>query len=222
MGMCYLARHDATDPTLSERLEQIDIGSKHLLQIINDILDIAHIESDRLALMPVDFQLRQVLDDLNNLVGPQAIEKGMALVIDAPEELQAAPLHGDALRLRQILDCLTGNAVKFTEHGLITLRVRDAGSNPESAYLRFEVEDQGIGIDTNDQRRLFSAFEQVDSSSTRRHGGTGLGLAISKHLATIMGGEMGVRSELGVGSTFWFTVRLNRSRQSPVTDNVLR
>jgi signal transduction histidine kinase len=100
--------------------------------------------------------------------------------------------------------------------------VRDAGSNPESAYLRFEVEDQGIGIDTNDQRRLFSAFEQVDSSSTRRHGGTGLGLAISKHLATIMGGEMGVRSELGVGSTFWFTVRLNRSRQSPVTDNVLR
>jgi PAS domain S-box-containing protein len=221
MGMGYLARRDATDPTLMERLKQIDIASKKLLQIINDILDFAHSESDRLTLVPVDFQLVQVIDDLKNLIGKQASDKGLVLVIDTPDELLTMPLHGDMQRLQQILDCLAGNAVKFTPQGVITVRVRDAGSSPDTACLRFEVEDHGIGISADDQRRLFTAFEQVDRTSTRTHGGTGVGLAISKHLATMMGGEIGVRSQPGVGSMFWFTVCLSRSQGDQGRDGML-
>jgi PAS domain S-box-containing protein len=221
MGMGYLARRDATDPTLMERLKQIDIASKKLLQIINDILDFAHSESDRLTLVPVDFQLVQIIDDLKNLIGKQASDKGLVLVIDTPDELLAMPLHGDMQRLQQILDCLAGNAVKFTPQGVITVRVRDAGSSPDTACLRFEVEDHGIGISADDQRRLFTAFEQVDRTSTRTHGGTGVGLAISKHLATMMGGEIGVRSQPGVGSMFWFTVCLSRSQGDQGRDGML-
>ena len=221
MGMGYLARRDATDPTLMERLKQIDIASKKLLQIINDILDFAHSESDRLTLVPVDFQLVQIIDDLKNLIGKQASDKGLVLVIDPPDELLTMPLHGDMQRLQQILDCLAGNAVKFTPQGVITVRVRDAGSSPDTACLRFEVEDHGIGISADDQRRLFTAFEQVDRTSTRTHGGTGVGLAISKHLATMMGGEIGVRSQPGVGSMFWFTVCLSRSQGDQGRDGML-
>ncbi len=221
MGMGYLARRDATDPTLMERLKQIDIASKKLLQIINDILDFAHSESDRLTLVPVDFQLVQIIDDLKNLIGKQASDKGLVLVIDTPDELLTMPLHGDMQRLQQILDCLAGNAVKFTPQGVITVRVRDAGSSPDTACLRFEVEDHGIGISADDQRRLFTAFEQVDRTSTRTHGGTGVGLAISKHLATMMGGEIGVRSQPGVGSMFWFTVCLSRSQGDQGRDGML-
>jgi CheY-like chemotaxis protein len=208
MGMTDLALHRASDPKQRDQLSKAMNASRHLLEVINDILDISKIEADRLVLDKTVFRMGTLLDDLKMIIEPKATEKGVAFRIDVAPELSSQTLEGDPLRLRQILINLTGNAVKFTQAGWIALRVTALAASGEGQLFLFEVEDTGIGISSDVQRRLFTAFEQADGSTTRSYGGTGLGLVISKRLAILMGGSIGVRSEPGKGSVFWFTARL--------------
>jgi CheY-like chemotaxis protein len=182
-----------------------------LLGIITDILDISHIEANKLQLQDSEFSLEQMLQGVEGMTRIQADAKRLELTVELAPELYALPLRGDAQRLGQILVNLAGNAVKFTDAGAVTVSARLDEDQGEQVVLRFEVRDTGAGIAQVDQPRLFLAFEQIDGSFTRKHGGTGLGLAISKRLVEMMGGEIGVTSRLGVGSTFWFTVKLRKA-----------
>jgi signal transduction histidine kinase len=211
MGMTELALRRATDPKQIDQLNKSKLGAQRLLGIINDLLDISKIEAERLTLERVNFRLVEVMDNLSSLIGHKASDKGLKLHIDLPAGLPSLTLSGDPLRLGQILLNLASNAVKFTEQGAITLRAKLLEDHPTGVLLRFEVADSGIGISPEDQKRLFTAFAQADGSMTRKYGGTGLGLAISKRLAEMMGGEIGVESQPGQGSTFWFTVRLSKA-----------
>jgi PAS domain S-box-containing protein len=211
MGMTDMALRRATDPKQIDQLNKSKVGAQQLLGIINDILDISKIEAERLKLEQSIFKLEEVLNNLLSLIHHKAQEKGLKLQIDLAPGIAHLSLLGDPLRLGQILVNFTGNAVKFTEQGSVTVRVRIAEENSEEVLLRFEVQDTGIGISVEDQKRLFAAFEQADGSMTRKYGGTGLGLAISKRLARMMGGTVGVESAEGLGSTFWFTVRLGKT-----------
>lgn len=211
MGFTGLALGRATDPKLKEYLTKVGTAAENLLTLINGILDISRIEAERLALEHSIFRLDDILQNIANLMGPQAAAKGLALHIDAPPELANRMLQGDPLRLGQILLNLTGNGVKFTAAGSVAVRVVLVKETANSVALRFEIQDTGIGIASSDQKRIFSAFEQVDGSMTRQYGGTGLGLAISKRLAQMMGGEIGIESVPGQGSTFWFTVTLDKA-----------
>ena len=214
MGMVSIALRHSNDPKLRRQLEIIDHSSQHLLGIINDILDISKIEAERLTLEKVSFKLGDVLENLISLIGPKAREKNLQLRFDLMPELARQSLLGDPLRLQQILLNFIGNAVKFTEQGSINMRTQVIEDSDTEVLLRIEVEDTGIGIGHEDQKRLFTAFEQADGSMTRKYGGTGLGLAINKRLARLMGGEVGVVSQIGNGSTFWFTVRLGKVQSS--------
>ncbi len=211
MGMTSMALRRAEAPQLRDQLGKIDSASKHLLAVINDILDISKIEAERMTLEQVSFKLGEVLENLMSLIGHKVTDKGLKLRVDLTPDVACLTLLGDPLRLGQILLNFTGNAVKFTAQGSITVRIRMTEDSAADVRLRFEVEDTGIGISAEDQKRLFTAFEQADSSMTRKYGGTGLGLAISKRLAQMMGGEVGVASQPGSGSTFWFTVRLGKT-----------
>jgi CheY-like chemotaxis protein len=211
MGMTDLALRKATDPKLRDQLGKVTQASQHLLGVINDILDISKIEAERLTLEHVSFKFGEVLENLISLIGHKAIEKNLKLLVDLSPDVAHLSFMGDPLRLGQILLNFTGNALKFTAAGAITLRAGLAEESPSDVLLRFEVQDTGIGISSDDQKKLFTAFEQADGSMTRKYGGTGLGLAISKRLAHLMGGEVGVESEAGQGSTFWFTVRLDKA-----------
>ncbi len=214
IGMTDLALRKATDPKVQDYLGKVAAASRQLLGLIDDILDISRIEAERLSLEEGDLLIGEVLDRLAGLIGPRAAAKGLALNIELPPEVARLALRGDAKRLGQILFNLAGNAVKFTEQGSIVVRVRLAEVLPHDVVLRFEVEDTGVGISAEDQRRLFSAFEQADASMSRKHGGTGLGLAICLRLAAMMGGTAGVSSQPGQGSTFWFSVRLPRRSEA--------
>jgi CheY-like chemotaxis protein len=198
-----------------DHLVKVTQASKHLLHVINDILDISKIEAERLTLEQVDFKLSSILGNLNNMVAQSVANKGLNLMIEVAPELASQLLRGDPLRLGQILFNLTSNAIKFTETGLVTLRAQQVEASPNDILLRFEVQDSGLGISAADQKRLFTAFEQADGSMTRKYGGTGLGLVISKRLVQMMGGNIGVESQIGQGSTFWFSVRLAK-RADPV------
>ena len=211
MGMTSIALRHAEDPHLHDQLGKIDHASKHLLAVINDILDISKIEAERLTLDNHPFMLDQVLENLLSLIGHRAHEKQVSLTLDLLPEVTRRSFTGDPLRLGQVLLNLAGNAVKFTEQGSITIRCRVAEERSDDVLLRFEVEDSGIGIAAEDQTRLFTAFEQADGSLTRKYGGTGLGLAICKRLVKLMDGDIGVISQAGTGSTFWFTVRLKKA-----------
>ena len=211
MGMTGIALRHAEDPKLRDQLGKIDHASQHLLAVINDILDISKIEAERLTLENRNFTLGEVLENLMHLISHKVEEKRLKLRIDLSPDVARLTLRGDPLRLGQILLNLTANAVKFTEAGTITLRADLAEESPTDVLLRFEVQDTGIGISPEDHKRLFTAFEQADGSMTRKYGGTGLGLAISKRLAKLMGGDIGVDSQPGVGSTFWITVRLGKA-----------
>jgi len=216
MGMTSLALRRAEDPRLVDHLTKIDQASQHLLAVINDILDISKIEADHLSLEQVAFTLDEEVAKLRTLFAQKISDKGLAFRVDLAPELGRREFQGDPLRLGQILLNLVGNALKFTEQGAIALRTCLVEEAAATAVLRFEVQDSGIGIAAEDQKRLFMAFEQADGSMTRKYGGTGLGLAISKRLVSLMGGEIGVTSRQGAGSTFWFTVRLGKvSRASP-------
>jgi PAS domain S-box-containing protein len=213
MGMTSLILRRVDDVALREQLGKIEQASRHLLDVINNILDISKIEAGHFALDCVDFRWGDVADRLAGLVAPRAVAKGIAFAIEAPPEVENLNLNGDPVRLMQVLLNLAGNAVKFTAAGGVTLRVAVAPHGPGDVTLRCEVADTGPGIDDEVLPRLFTAFEQADTSMTRKYGGTGLGLAISKRLVQLMGGEIGVDSAPGSGSTFWFTVRLGLAQQ---------
>ena len=210
IGMTELALRRATDLKQSDQLAKVIQAAHRLLGIINDILDLSKIEADRLSLDHVDFKLKDVLANVADMLSAKATDKALRLNIDIPPALVDLPLTGDSLRLVQILINLVGNAIKFTSKGAITIRVLETEAGTADTLLRFEVEDTGIGISAEDQQRLFTAFQQADGSTTRKYGGTGLGLTISKRLVELMQGTIGVHSQPGVGSTFWFTVRLTK------------
>jgi signal transduction histidine kinase len=159
MGMTALALHRATDPKQKDQLSKVEQASEHLLSVINDILDLSKIEAERLTLEQVSFKLGGVLENLSSLSGQRAAEKGLKLAMEIAPELAELPLLGDPLRLGQILLNLVGNAIKFTSEGSVTVRVLSANETPDKVLLRFEVEDTGIGISVEDQKRLFTAFE---------------------------------------------------------------
>ncbi len=208
IGLAHLMQRDTTDPQQRERLGKVDGAARHLLQVINDILDLSKIEAGKLQLADEPFGRDELVARALALVSDSAREKGLNLIDDTAA--LPARMRGDAKSLAQALINLLGNAVKFTEHGHIRLSGRVVDENRDRLQLRFEVEDTGIGVPPERQAALFHAFEQVDNSSTRRHGGTGLGLTLTRHLARLMGGEAGLRSEPGQGSTFWFTAWVGR------------
>ena len=215
MGMTDLASRRATDSKQRSQLQKVTQASQHLLSVINNILDISKIEAEHLSLEQIDLRLGSIFENLTSLLGHKAAEKGLSLRIMLPGELARMPLSGDPLRLGQILLNLTGNAIKFTAQGSVTVVVQACEETPVDTLLRFSVIDTGIGISSEHQPHLFTAFEQADGSMTRQYGGTGLGLAISKRLTEMMGGSIGMESDLGIGTTFWFTVRLRKVADFP-------
>ena len=215
MGMTGMALRRAVDPKLHDQLTKVDLASRHLLAVINDILDISKIEAERLTLERIEFRLQDVVANLKSLINLKIQEKNLALVVEMDGTLPGQALLGDPLRLGQILINLTSNAIKFTpDGGEIGIRAQCVHDSSHDVALRFEVRDTGIGISSEEQQRLFLAFEQSDSSMTRKYGGTGLGLAISKRLVHMMSGDIGVTSAPGCGSTFWFTARFDKAGNS--------
>ena len=206
IGLTHLLRRARPEPVQAERLGKIGDAANHLLSIINDILDISKIEAKKLVIEETDFHLSSILDNVRSMTTDQARSKGLQVNID-PDGVPLW-LRGDPLRLRQALLNYTGNAIKFTEQGTISLRAILLNDDGEEIVVRFEVEDTGIGIDPDKLPGLFHNFEQAEVSTTRKYGGTGLGLAITRQLAELMGGEAGAESTPGKGSTFWFTARL--------------
>jgi PAS domain S-box-containing protein len=206
LGMVHLLRRDA--PTLEQvdRLDKIDNASQHLLAVINDILDISKIEAGKLQLDAAKVDINAILRRVVSVLGERAREKDLTLQTEADDFTRS--LIGDPTRITQCLINFTANAIKFTERGSITIRVRKRSDSNGENLLHFEVEDTGIGIAEESIPRLFGIFEQADASTTRKFGGTGLGLAITRRLAELMGGEVGVSSQPGNGSRFWFTARL--------------
>ncbi len=207
IGLTYLALKADITPKLRDYLRTIQTSGQHLMGVINDVLDFSKIEAGKLDLEEADFSLAEVLDGVVALVSHKAQEQGLQLQVEVGAGIPDA-LIGDALRLRQILLNYTNNAIKFTQHGEVRIAVALLEDAAQDVLLRFEVSDTGVGLHEDQIARLFQSFEQADASITRKHGGTGLGLAICKDLAERMKGEVGVHSEVGVGSTFWFTARL--------------
>ena len=207
IGMTYLLQKTSMTPQQFDHLHKIQVSSQHLLGVINDILDFSKIEANRMSLEQVEFELEPVLDNVVNLLAERAEKKSLELVLELAPEVPTR-LVGDPLRLGQVLINFGNNAVKFTERGTVSLCVLLQERSDAGVLLRFEVRDTGIGILPEQRDRLFQSFQQADSSITRKYGGSGLGLVISKRLAELMGGEVGVESVPGRGSTFWFTARL--------------
>ena len=208
VGLTHILRRTIRTPENVDKLDKIASSADHLLGVINDILDISKIEASKLVLERSNLDLEVLLARISSMLMDRVHAKGLELIVDVESGLGV--LQGDATRLGQALLNYLGNAVKFTERGTIILRARAIESGAADVLLRFEVEDSGIGIAEEHLSRLFQAFEQADSSTTRRFGGTGLGLAITRRLAGLMGGAAGVDSTPGVGSTFWMTARLGR------------
>jgi len=207
LGLSHLALRTGLDDRQRGYVEKIQASGQHLLGIINDILDLSKVEAGKLELERAGFELQKLLDHVAVLVGEKCHARGLELAFDVAPDVPAR-LVGDSLRLGQILLNYANNAVKFTERGLVIISVRASERTAEDVLLHFRVRDTGIGLTPEQMERLFQSFNQADSSTTRKFGGTGLGLAISKKLAALMGGEVGVESEYGKGSTFWFSARL--------------
>ncbi len=210
IGLTHLLGPGSQTPEHAERLRKIDASARHLLAIINDILDLSKVEAGKLRVENVDFELEEVLAGVRDSLTDRAQEKGLSLSIVSHDGLPTR-LNGDPLRLMQILLNLATNAVKFTSHGNVTLRVRRDTEVPGPLSVRFEVSDTGIGMSEDQIQRLFQPFEQADVSTTRKYGGTGLGLAICRRLVELMRGTIGVNSVVGEGSTFWVTLPFGRA-----------
>jgi signal transduction histidine kinase/CheY-like chemotaxis protein len=207
IGMAGLLLDTKLSAEQRDTAETIQASAEALLSLVNDLLDFSKIEAGRMSLVLADFNPRGVVDEVVDLLAEQAWSHGLDLTVQIADDVPAL-VHGDPSRLRQVLVNLVGNAVKFTDRGDVQVRVTRT-DRTDGAYLRVAVKDTGIGIAVEALPRLFQAFSQVDGSSSRRYGGTGLGLAICRQLVELMGGEIGVESAPGIGSTFWFTVRLN-------------
>nr|WP_281385279.1 response regulator [Roseateles oligotrophus] len=219
IGLSQLALKTHLQPRQHEYIERVCISGKHLLGIINDILDLSKIEADKLQVEQLPFELDALLSNVSNLVAEKAIAKDLEFIFDVGRDVPQR-LIGDPLRLGQVMINFANNAVKFTDSGEISmvLRVeRPVWSGPQGQpliQLRFAVNDSGIGLSEAQMSQLFQNFQQADVSTTRKYGGTGLGLSISKRLAELMGGEVGVSSQLGVGSSFWFSACLGVDEDS--------
>jgi two-component system, sensor histidine kinase and response regulator len=209
IGMTELLLGTPLTGEQKEYAETVRLSGESLLSIINDILDFSKIEAGAMGLDVIDFDLRATVEDVTGLLAARAHEKGLEVIGFVEHDVPGA-LKGDPGRLRQILMNLVGNAIKFTQEGEVVVQARMTEDRPDSVSVRFEVRDTGIGMTGEQQGRVFESFTQADSSTTRHFGGTGLGLAISRELVGLMGGELGVESEPGVGSTFWFEVPLEK------------
>ena len=208
IGMANILRREGLSPQQAKRLDTIDASSRHLLSVINNILDISKIEAGKFLLEEAPVDVGSLLANVSSILAERVQGKDLTMRIETDNVPQQ--LLGDPTRLQQALLNYATNAVKFTVRGDVTLRVINQDETDDSVKLRFEVCDNGIGIAPDAMNRLFNTFEQADNSMTRKYGGTGLGLAITRHLAELMGGEAGAESMPGEGSTFWFTVRLKK------------
>ena len=210
-GMAHLIRRAGLPPEQAGRLDKLESAGEHLIEIINMVLDLSKIEAGKLELLETEFRPAAIFENVRSMLLERATDKHLQLLIQTgglPDSLL-----GDPTRLQQALLNYAANAIKFTEQGRVILRATVLVDEPEHVMLRFEVSDTGIGIEPEAQRRLFNAFEQADNSTTRKYGGTGLGLAITAKIAEAMGGEVGVSSQAGEGSTFWFTACLKKQGQ---------
>lgn len=209
LGMVNILRREGVNSIQAEHLGKIDKAGDHLLSIINNILDLSKIEAGKFELEETQDNIDSLIKNVQSIMTERAQSKGLKLIV----ELGDVPrlLLCDSTRLQQCLINYVTNAIKFSESGTITLRAVPQEENQESITVRFEVEDNGIGISPEAMTRLFGSFEQADNSTTRKFGGTGLGLAITRHLARMMGGDAGAESRVGVGSLFWFTARLKKT-----------
>jgi CheY-like chemotaxis protein len=216
IGMAHLLHRESLTPPQTKRVETINASAQHLLSVINNVLDLSKIEAGKFTLEEEPVVISRLLNNVSNILAERATAKGLKLQIETADQ----PYHllGDPTRLQQALLNYATNAVKFTDHGRVTLRALVQNETADTVTLRFEVSDTGIGIPSEAMSRLFSAFEQADNSTTRKYGGTGLGLAITRHLAALMGGDAGADSSPDRGSTFWFTVKLKKvaTIQTPV------
>ena len=207
LGLSHLALRTELTPKQHDYLVKIQSASRTLLNLINDILDVSKIEAGRLEVESIPFHLGQVLDNVSAMAAVKSDEKGLELVFRVAKGTPQG-LLGDPLRLGQILLNLTNNAIKFTERGEVVVDIKTLTQSVDRVTLQFRVRDTGIGMTAEEQARIFTAFTQADGSTSRKYGGTGLGLSICKQLVTLMGGEIGVESTPGQGSTFFFTLPL--------------
>ena len=213
-GMAELISRESLSPHQSERLRKLVHAGEHLLSIVNDILDMAKIDANKLVLEKLPFQLLEVLSDVSTMAAASIRDKKIELVYEIADFPQT--LVGDVIRLKQALLNYLSNAIKFTEAGKVTLRITMLEESAASTLLLFEVSDTGVGIDAAALDRLFAPFEQADNATSRLYGGTGLGLSITRKLAQQMGGQAGARSVAGQGSTFWFTARFDKAAPAQV------
>ncbi|HEY9805321.1 MAG TPA: ATP-binding protein, partial [Candidatus Obscuribacterales bacterium] len=214
LGFTQLLEGTSLDEQQQEYIQSITHGGESLLAIINDILDLSKLEAGELKLNSTKFALRNVIRDLINLFQPQADAKGLALITHIAPEIPQW-LIGPVDRLQQVLTNLIRNAIKFTTVGKVILRIQQQSEENGTVTLHFSVQDTGIGLAPADQSRVFEAFTQVETSATRQYEGTGLGLTICRKIVRLMGGEIGVESDLGQGATFWFTAALELAPMQP-------
>ena len=214
IGMSHLALRTELTPQQSNYIHKIQGAGRHLLNIINDILDIAKIEAGKMTVERIEFDLEKVIETVSGLIAEKTSEKSLEFIIDVDTRVPDR-LVGDPLRLGQVLINLSNNAVKFTEKGEVAISIRIQEETNSDVLLFCTVHDTGIGMSPEQQANLFQNFSQADSSVSRKFGGTGLGLSISRKMAELMGGSVGVESTLGKGSTFWFTVRLGKCTEQP-------
>ena len=221
LGLTHLALETDLSEQQYEYLHRIEVAAKSLLRIINDILDFSKIEAGKLEMEETEFHLGDFLRGVMEIHAGPARDKGLEFALDLPAETPSG-LMGDQVRLSQITNNLIGNAVKFTDQGAVIVRVAALEATPETVFLRFTVEDSGIGLSPEQAAKLFNPFIQADTTSTRKYGGTGLGLVISKRLAEMMGGEIWCQSEPDLGSTFGFTARFKPCVNNALTEGVSR
>ncbi|MBU6162405.1 MAG: response regulator, partial [Myxococcales bacterium] len=212
LGLCHLTLRTELGEKQRDYIQKLEASAKHLLGIINDILDFSKIEAGRLSIEKIEFSIDAVLENAANQVAEYCSRKGLELVVDIDRAVPRK-LVGDPMRLGQVLINYLNNAMKFTSSGGIVVSVSVVDEDEHSLLLRFGVSDTGIGISDEQKNRLFRSFEQADTSTTRKYGGTGLGLAISRGIAESLGGEVGVESVPGQGSTFWYTARVERAEK---------